>query len=344
MTVHSRLLKQIALSIVLAAGLSAAAGAAEPPRGPEASAPAAVVKAPEPAALPDPVAKVNGQPVSAMDLKRARKVLTAQLQGMELTAEQQRELDQTAISQLVSTELLYQAAKGVEVKDLEKKVAEKLAEGKAKFPNEEAYQQAIASLEMTEKDLVEYTRRDLLIRSYIDSAVAPKATVADADIKKFYDENGDKFTKPATVRASHILIGVDPSATDADKKAAKEKAEKLRKELAGGADFAALAKANSTCPSSQQGGDLGEFGSGQMVPAFETAAFALKPGEISGVVETQFGYHIIRLVEKKPEQKVPFSEVQSRIAEYLKGQKINTALGTFVDEARKKATIEILLK
>jgi len=168
--------------------------------------------------------------------------------------------------------------------------------------------------------------------------------VTEEDARTFYTKNPDKFARGESLKASHILIGVDAKASADEKKKASEKAEKLRKDLAGGADFAALAKENSTCPSSQQGGDLGYFSKGQMVPAFEKTAFSLKPGEISDIVETQFGYHIIKVAEKKPAETVPFKEAQSRIEEFLKGQKLNAAVGEYLSEARKTAKIEILLK
>ena len=137
------------------------------------------------------------------------------------------------------------------------------------------FKKVIKDLEMDEKDLREYTRRDLLISHFVETTFVSKTAVSAAEIRAFYDKNPDKFKRDETVKASHILIGADSNASAADKKKAHEKADKLRKELAGGADFAALAKGNSTCPSSQQGGDLGSFGKGQMVPPFEKAAFAL---------------------------------------------------------------------
>ena len=197
---------------------------------------------------------------------------------------------------------------------------------------------------MDEKDLREYTRRDLLISRFVDTEFVSKVVVPEAEVRAFYDQNPDKFKREETVKASHILIGTDSKTSVDDKKKAREKAEKLRKELAGGADFATLAKGNSTCPSSQQGGDLGFFGKGQMVPAFENAAFALKPGEISDVVETQFGYHIIKVTEKKAAATTDFKDVKAKIEEFLKGQKVNDAIQKYLAEARKTAKIEILTK
>jgi len=292
----------------------------------------------------DPVAIVNGAAISAIDLKRASKVMASGQRGVTPSADQQKEMEKQALSQLVSAELLYQAGQKLEVKDIEKQIDGKIAQGKARFANEQDFAKAMKDLDLNDKDLRDYTRRDLVISNFVEKTIVPKVTVSEEDAKKFYNQNIEKFNKPESVRASHILLGVDQKASAEEKKAAREKAEKLHKELVGGADFAALAKSNSTCPSSQKGGDLGYFGKGQMVPAFEKAAFALKAGEISDVVETQFGYHIIKLTEKKPSEKVEFSEARPRIEDYLKNQKIGVAVNDYLTETRKTAKIEMLLK
>ena len=286
------------------------------------------------------VARVNGTTIDARELRRAKKVM---LRGQTIPPDQNAAADKQAVEQLISAELLYQAAAKVEIKDLDKQIDAKLAQGKERFKDEQDFKNAIKELEMDEKELREYTRRDLLITQYVDSVFVSKTVVTDAEIRSFYDKNPDKFTREESVKASHILIGVDSAASADDKKKAREKADKLKKELAGGADFATLAKGNSTCPSSQQGGDLGSFGKGQMVPAFEKAAFALKPGEVSDVVETQFGYHIIKLTEKTPATTTDFKDVKAKIGEYLKGQKVNEAIQKYLEETRKTAKIEILL-
>jgi peptidyl-prolyl cis-trans isomerase C len=314
------------------------AAAAEPETKKEstaAAAPSAV------APLQGVVARVNGADIDAVELRRAEKVL---LRGRTVPAEQQAALDKQAMEQLISAELLYQASAKIEIADLDKQIDAKVALGKARFKDEQDFLKAIKDLEMDQKALREYTRRDIMIFRFVDTTFASKTVISDAEARSFYDKNLDKFKQDEMVKASHILIGVDSAAPADDKKKAREKAEKLRKELAGGADFAALAKGNSTCPSSQQGGDLGFFGKGQMVPAFEKAAFALKPGEISDVVETQFGYHIIKLTERKPAATTDYTEVKTKIEEYLKGQKVNEAVQKYLADARKTAKIEILLK
>ncbi len=335
--IHSSVwLKGILVAALVLCGSFAAA--AEPEVKKESAAAAA-----SPAAVPPQgaVARVNGTDISALELRRAKKVL---LRGQTVPAEQQAALDTQALEQMISAELLYQAAAKQEIKDLDKQIDAKLAQGKARFKDEQEFKNAIKDLEMDEKDLREYTRRDLLISRFVETAFVAKAAVSEEEIRAFYDQNPDKFKRDETVKASHILIGAESTASADDKKKAREKAGQLRKELAGGADFAALAKGNSTCPSSQQGGDLGFFGKGQMVPAFEKAAFALKPGEISDVVETQFGYHIIKLTERKPAETTAFKDAKAKIEEFLKGQKVNEAIQKYLADAKKTAKIEILLK
>lgn len=286
------------------------------------------------------VARVNGVAIDALELRRAKKVL---LRGQTIPVEQQPLLDKQAADQLVSAELLYQAAAKQNVKILDKDVDAKIAQDKSRFKDEQGFKQAISDLEMDEKDLREYVRRGLLISRFVESEFVSKIAISDAEIKAFYDNNPEKFKRDGAIKASHILIGVDKHATADEKKAAREKAEKLQKEAAGGADFAALAKNNSTCPSSQQGGDLGYFGKGQMVAPFEKAAFALKPGQISDVVETQFGFHVIKLADIKPASVTELKDAKTKIEDYLKNQKVNEAIQKYLAETRKTAKIEVLL-
>jgi len=341
---RQKMLAVVTMAAVLLSGGALVFAADAAPKGEVKTAEPSAAKSEAVSAAPAIVARVNTATITSTELKRAGKVIMSGKRGLVLTPEQQKEMDQLALQQLVSAELLYQAGQKLEVKDLDKQVEAKYSQGRSRFSKEEDYLKALKELELDDQAVRDYTRRDLIISNFIEQTIMPKVKVSEEESKKFYNDNPDKFSRPEAVKASHILIGVDQKATADEKKAAREKVEKLLKELKGGADFAALAKANSTCPSSQQGGDLGFFGKGQMVPAFEQAAYALKPGEISDVVETQFGYHIIKLTEKKAADKVDFKEAQPRIDEYLKNQKISAAVNDFLTEAKKTAKIEILLK
>jgi peptidyl-prolyl cis-trans isomerase C len=164
----------------------------------------------------------------------------------------------------------------------------------------------------------------------------------EKEMKEFYEKHKNRlFEIPESARARHILITVDATDDAAKKAVKKEKAEALRKKLmvSKGADFEQLAKENSDCPSKAAGGDLGEFRKGQMVPAFEAAAFSLKTNEISAVVETDFGYHVIQLIEYNAPKTVPFDEAKPQIAAQYKGRKLQEKAAPFIQALREKAKI-----
>lgn len=335
---------QKALLLPLLAALLALPGGAA--FADEAKKPAAADKAAEATAKTSPrdiLAKVNGTPISRGEVDRALKVLLAQNPSRQpLTAEQTKQAQEAVLNQLITAELLYQAGAKKEIKDLDKQVETKITQGKSKFPSTAEFEKALSANGMTEKDLTDITRKDIVITTLVETQIIAKISVPEAEIKKFYDENKDKYFKQeAGVRASHILISVDPKAKPEEKKAAKEKAEAIRKRILAGEDFATLAKSESGCPSGKQGGDLGFFSHGQMVDSFEKAAFALKPGELSDVVETQFGYHIIKVTDKKDAGTVPYDEVKDKIQNYLKNQKTQKALADYTEELKKTATIEL---
>lgn len=290
----------------------------------------------------DPMVRVNGTAITRLEVDRAVKVMLAQNQVQQpLPPEVMKQAQDAALEQLTSAELLYQEASKREPKDLDKQIAEKVAQNRAKFGSDAEFEKALKGVDMTPKDMQDFTRKDIVIGNFVETQFAAKATVTDAEARKFYDENREKyFKKPESARASHILIGSDEKASPEDRKKAKEKAEALLKRVKGGEDFAAIAKSDSTCPSSTQGGDLGSFGRGQMVPAFEKATFALKVGEISDVVETQFGYHIIKLTEKQEASADKFEDVKGKIIEFMKREKVQKGLTDFIEQLKKTAKID----
>lgn len=296
-----------------------------------------------PADLTRAVARVNGKEITSAELNQAKKIILANKPGLQIPPLLHKEFELQALNQLISSELLFQASQKLEVKDLDRQAEDKLVEIKKRFADLNDYARELQKIGVDEKGLLESTRRDLAIAYFVNTKIASQITVSEEEIKKFYDQNPDTFRQEEQVRASHILIGIDNKAGIEEKRAAREKAEKLHNELVNGADFAKLAKGSSTCPSSKQGGDLGYFGKGKMVPQFEQAAFALKPGGLSDVVETPFGYHIIKLVDRRKAETIPLTAARGKIENHLRIQKTNAAIETFVGEARKNATIDVLL-
>lgn len=289
------------------------------------------------------VAKVNGTVITKVEFERAMKVMLAQTGApSSLTSDQKKSAETAVLNQLVSAELLFQEARKLEIKDIEKLVTKKIDDAKAKFSSPAQFYKSLSDNGITENELKDYARKEIYINNLIEVRIASKVVVTDDEERRFYDENPDMFKMPESVRASHILIGFDPKASDAERNLAREKAETILKKVRGGADFSTAAKENSTCPSSKQGGDLGFFTRGQMVLPFENVAFKLNIGEVSDVVETQFGYHIIKVLEKQPARSIFFDEVRKKVHDYLTSQKIREGITDYVEKLRKDGKVEIL--
>jgi len=287
------------------------------------------------------VVTVNGVAITRADLDRAIEAFLAQSRMQAPTdPEQIKKMEAAAQDQMIAEEVLYQAAQKVETPDLDKQIAAKFDEVKGQFPTPEDFEKTLKTHGMSEQGLKDLLRRDVLIGSYIKTQVTPKVTVTAEQTKKFYDENLERFSEPESVRASHILIGVDPKATAEEKQTARKKADDLLVQVKGGADFAEVAKKESSCPSAKKGGDLGEFSQGQMVKPFEEVAFGLKQGELSGVVETQFGYHIIKATGRTEAGTVPFDQVKEKIEEHLKEVAVQKQVIAEVAALKKAAKIE----
>ncbi len=186
-------------------------------------------------------------------------------------------------------------------------------------------------------------REDVAEQIKLGKLLAVPEPTAD-DVKAYYTEHEARFSKPESVRARHILIAVQATNSAAEKAVKKAKAETLRQQVVDskGAEFETLARANSDCPSKARGGDLGEFRKGQMVAAFEKAAFALQTNEISPVVETDFGYHVIQALEHQEARTVPLEEVRQQIALQIRGRRLQEQAAPFIKGLREKAKIEYL--
>ncbi len=279
--------------------------------------------------------------------------LEAQVQKMaamgwpmnEETREMMREqMRDSVVDMMIEKQLINETlkAKKIEVKDadvdarFDEMVQEFVKESGKKAEDVDA---ELAKMGVTRANIKEQIRLQTGIEKLFEADPSYKA-VSDEDARKFYDESPQNFQHPEQVQASHILIKVDQNADEATKKAAKAKCEDLLKKVKAGGDFAALAKENSDCPSKEKGGDLGMFEKGKMVKPFEDAAFAMKVGDVSDIVETQFGYHIIKLTNKQEARTDSFADVKPKIVQYLKGRQMNQFVETLRKELKDKAKVE----
>lgn len=317
------------------------AGTAEPAAGAQTGAAAEPVKA-LPETLPDVLAKVNGEAVTRKEFEDYVRNLEGQAGG-PIPADQRDRIYRGVLDQLVGYKLLLQEAKARKVVVADADVDARIAEVKKQFPSEDLFMQTLIDRKMTLEQIKADARRDLSIARLIEAEISQRVALKPGQAEDFYKNNPDRFTEPERVRASHILIAAE-NADAAAKAQAKTKAGQILKDLKAGKDFAALARQHSQDPDSAvNGGDLGFFAQGQMVGPFNDVAFSLKPGATSDLVETQFGYHIIRVAEKQPGRTVPLEEVRPRLDEYLKHQNRESETESFVKALRAKSKVEILV-
>lgn len=294
----------------------------------------------------DKVAVVNGDVITRADLEHAVDFAKRQAmqQGKPLNEEQLAALEKETLDKLIGIELLYQASKKAGNKVDDKQVDEKFAQFKKRFPNEEALKKTMEEWHVTEADMKAELKKGMVTEAFVVKNFADKTSVPEKEVKAYYDSHPQFFKQPEKVKASHILIKVKPDATEAEKAEAMKKIKKAQEKLKNGEDFAEVAKTTSEGPSASKGGDLGYFGRGQMVKPFEDVAFSLEPGKVSDVVTTQFGYHLIKVVDKKPASTVPFETVKPRIEQFLKQQEVQKEVKKYIDTLRKDAKVEIFLK
>ena len=180
-------------------------------------------------------------------------------------------------------------------------------------------------------------RKRLARNKFMQTQWAGKINVTEDEAKKFYDENPKKFDVPELVRVSHILITSEPGGDPNEAKAkAKAKTQDLLEQIRDGADLAELAKIHSVCPSAPNGGDLNFFPRGEATPAFDKVAFELEVGQISDVVETEYGFHIIKATDRKDPGVITFEQAREKIIEQLTDEKQSE----FTDEYLKKLKAE----
>lgn len=335
----------VGLLVVLATGCKKNPAAAPATAAPGAPAAAPGVPAPPkplPAQLPELIAKVNGDKVERWELETAIKGVEGRA-GSPIPAERRDEIVRGLIDQLVAFHVLSQEAHARKLDATDVEVAERVGQFKGGFPNEQAFQQALTAQGMTLDQLRQQTKMGLQVTKVLDAEVNSKIAVQDADVEKFYKENTERFKQGETVHASHILIGVPQGADAAAKAQARAKAQQVLKQVKAGGDFSKLATENSQDSSAAKGGDLGFFPQGQMEPTFEKAAFALKPGTTSGLVETPYGFHIIKSLERRPPRTAPLEEVAPQVKEFLTGQQRQAKITAFVDQVKAKGRVEILI-
>ncbi len=265
------------------------------------------------AARPDIVATVNGEAITRQSL-----VDRLIKQG-----------GSSMLEQMIDMLIIKQAAAKAGIKITDAEVNAGVAEIKSQFPNEAAFEEALKRYKID----LESLKTNMVPQLMLDKLTAADTAVADDEIKKHYDENKQRYTVPETVRARHILVQTE------------EEARKALEQLkSGDKKFDELAAEISIDPGSKaNGGDLGTFIRGQMVPEFEMAAFAVNVGETSDIVKTNYGYHIIKVEAREAEREMSLTSVKDEIKKILMDEKRKAVIPGWIQEQRSKAKVEITL-
>jgi peptidyl-prolyl cis-trans isomerase C len=310
--------------------------------GPTETAPPAAAAPSDPAKV---VFTVNGKPVTQGEIDTYFQTRYGQ-QATQLPPDQMESFKSHAMEsvrkELTMRTLLIQNADAEKIESDAKEVDANIEKIKTNVPDGVSLDDFLKNFGMTEAKLRTELSDEVRINKLIEKHTTEVAKPDEAAVKAFYDENPDSFAKPESVAARHILIGTAEGDDEAAKKAKLAEAEKVRAELVEkkGENFAALATEHSTCPSKSDGGKLGSFGRGQMVPEFEKAAFEQKIGDIGTIVETQFGYHIIVVDEHDEGGKVSLEEAKEDIASHLAEQAQGDAVKTYMEGLEASAKIE----
>jgi peptidyl-prolyl cis-trans isomerase C len=278
------------------------------------------------------VAKVNGKEIFSADVDFYidRLIEQAKSMGQEMTPEIEKNIRSEWIDKMITKELFLEQAVSESVTVTDEEIDDVMGLAQTQGAN------------LPPDELKALIKDDLMISKVIESKIVSKIVITDKESEDLYNVRKGEFKLPEQVSAKHILIKVDASASEEERKKAKEKIESVLKEArAGKEEFSDLAKKYSEGPSGPNGGDLGYFIRGQMVPSFEEAAFSLNKGEISDVVETMFGYHIIKVEDKKESTPIPFADVKEDIEKYLIRQKSSEKIEAWIKELRSNATIEV---
>jgi len=346
----------LALGLAFSVSLAQAQDAPPAPKpadpAPAAEAPKPVIPAPALPAAPaqaapketDVLLEVDGTPITVLDV---RELFTARYgRQFEQMPQEQRAMIEPQIQQMVMNELIQKALltnaaekEGMKVEAAE--VEASLKEIAAQVPEGETLENFAKSAGVSLDRIRGQIAIDTKIRKLFEKVTAGVEAPGSAEVKKYFEEHPEEFEQKASVEASHILISTQ-GITDPTQLAAKEKiAKELRAELAAkkGENFAEMAGLHSDCPSKAQGGDLGEFEKGQMVPEFETAAFAQEIGAIGECVKTQFGFHIIKVSGKKEAKTLAFTDVEKDLSATLLDQRKSEKMGAYVKDLREKAKI-----
>ena len=283
-------------------------------------------------------AVVNGQEISAeaVNFELDRLVRFYMGHGMTMAEIRQNlpKLEAKALDQAIGAKLLLDQAARLDIPVTEKDIDAEVARVVQQVGGEENYKKALAAQGISEADFRKELEKGARVNMLVNQACAHVSDPTEDEVTAFYEAHKQEYVEPHQVLCQHILV-------KGSNDAALDKIKEIRERIVNDkADFAEEAKKHSDCPSGAQGGSLGWFGRGMMVPEFDKAAFEMKKGEVSGVVTTEFGYHIIYKADERGGGQQTIVDVHDQIKDLLRHEARGKAMDAYVAELREKATIE----
>jgi len=291
------------------------------------------------------VAVVNGAPIEKDEFDGEVFLIQKTVLGLgkPLSCEQVSLIRKEVLESMIRRELLYQAARKSGIKPDENAINKDINSLKQQFSGETEYKNELSRRGINEEVLRARMIRNSLVQKYVDKEFTDKVNVTDKEIQDYYQKNIDLFKQPFQMRVNQIFIQSDSKGGDSRKKELRSKAEKILKNLKDDQDFADLAREYSDGPTKNKGGDLGYLRKGQLEKQFESKIFALKKGEITDVIETEYGFHIFKVTDIKPETILAYENVKEKVKKFLVDEKIKQEADEYARKLREKTDVKILL-
>lgn len=270
--------------------------------------------------------------------------------GQNVPESQREEIEKRILDRLIIVKVLSAKATEADKAEARKKADKFFADTKARASSEDSFKRQLLAMGLTEQEFKADIMERAVVEEVIERELRPKVQVTEAEAKKFYDDNPARFEQPEMVKFQHIHVStIHPDTRrelpPAEKAKKRELADKTLARARAGEDFAKLVNEVSDDMRTKDRGGEYTVARNTMEPVFagiESAAFSMKPGQISDVLITAFGYHVIKLVERIPAKQVPFTEVAERVREGLRTQQVQKLLPDYLEQAKKEAGVQLL--
>ena len=294
------------------------------------------------AALPKPVAKINDTVLTEADLQQAlNEIMPAGVFHGGFSSKKRATYRPQAFEKMIEKELFYQEALKKEMKIDEGVIEAERDKTIKRLGGNKKYKAALKKADFTDEQYRERLKKKHLVKRFITVEIEDKARPTDAEIKDYYRRNKKKFMRPEARRLMHILISVKPEATAEEWKAKKARAQEVIDKINAGQDMSAVASDYSDGPYRVKGGDLGLVHRGRLYPTLEKEVFQLEPGRLSGIIETIYGYHVVRVEEVKPQEQMRLEDVYKSVQKELTEKKEKQLQEALTARLKAAARVEV---